>query len=62
MARDDSDEATVRGIMQAQLPREKRLQAADDIVDNELPLSSMAEQVHQLHLKYQELAQSHVHN
>lgn len=57
MKRDGSDEATIRGIMAAQIDRKARLEAADDIFDNELPLDSIDARVLELHHKYLQLAE-----
>lgn len=49
MARDNNREDLVRRIMAAQLPREKRLQGADIIIDNSAPLDTLDERVAALH-------------
>ncbi len=49
MARDDNDEAQVRRIMAAQLPREERLAGADEVVDNSGSLEDLTQQVDTLH-------------
>lgn len=46
----------VRAIMTVQATRAERLAAADDVVDNELGLASLAPQVEVLHARYLELA------
>ncbi|MCI5107968.1 MAG: dephospho-CoA kinase [Pseudomonadales bacterium] len=56
MARDGSDEQTIRGIIAAQIDRQSRLQAADDIIDNEQPVSALKQQVQALHEHYLQLA------
>ncbi len=56
MARDGSDEQTIRGIIAAQIDRQSRLQAADDIIDNEKPVSALKQQVQALHEHYLQLA------
>ena len=50
------DEATVRAIMATQASRTQRLQAADDIIDNDGPAEQLAGQVARLHLAYLALA------
>lgn len=56
MARDGSDEQTIRGIIAVQIDRQSRLQAADDIIDNEKPVSALKQQVQALHEHYLQLA------
>lgn len=56
MQRDGSDEATIRGIIAAQMSREERLKAADDVFDNELPLDTIDDRVFELHQTYLQLA------
>ena len=46
----------VRAIMATQLPRERRLAAADDILDNSGPSASIDPQVRALDRRYRELA------
>lgn len=56
MARDNSDEATVRAIMRAQLGREERLAQADDVIVNDDTLLALKNKVQQLHNQYLRLA------
>jgi dephospho-CoA kinase len=49
MARDDNDEALVRKIMAAQLPRAERLEGADIVIDNSGSLADLDERVAELH-------------
>jgi dephospho-CoA kinase len=49
MARNGLDEAQVRAIMAAQVSREKRLAAADDVVLNDDGLDALLPQVERLH-------------
>ncbi|TCO76186.1 dephospho-CoA kinase [Chromatocurvus halotolerans] len=49
MARDNNSEDLVRRIMAAQLPRDKRLEGADIIIDNSTPLDTLDERVNALH-------------
>lgn len=51
MARDDNDEDQVRRIIGAQMPREQRLQAADEVIDNSGNLEDLRRQVDALHGK-----------
>lgn len=51
MARDDNDESQVRRIIGAQMPREQRLQAADEVIDNSGSLEDLHRQVDALHQK-----------
>jgi dephospho-CoA kinase len=48
--------AEVRAIMATQLPRERRLAGADDVIDNAGPLKAIAPQVGVLDRRYRELA------
>ncbi|MGF2684910.1 dephospho-CoA kinase [Marinobacter sp. DUT-3] len=52
MARDDNDQAQVERIIAAQMPRDKRLQKADEVVDNNTMLSDVERQVSELHKKF----------
>jgi dephospho-CoA kinase len=45
-------EAEVRRIIAAQIQRERRLAAADDVIDNSGTIAAMQQQVRQLHEKY----------
>ncbi|WP_420389146.1 dephospho-CoA kinase [Marinobacter sp.] len=49
MARDTNDREQVERIIAAQMPREQRLQKADDVVDNNLAMIDVERQVEQLH-------------
>ena len=46
----------IRRIMASQVQREKRLAAADDIIDNSGPISALQQQVRKLHETYLKLA------
>ncbi|WP_297791871.1 dephospho-CoA kinase [uncultured Marinobacter sp.] len=52
MARDDNDKAQVERIIAAQMPREKRLQKADEVVDNNEVMDDVERQVGELHKKF----------
>ncbi|OIQ80244.1 dephospho-CoA kinase [mine drainage metagenome] len=52
MARSRLSEAEVRAIMAAQLPRDQRLAAADDVIVNDGSLEHLAAQVLEKHEKY----------
>lgn len=54
--RDQADAAQIRQIIAAQLPREERLRAADDVISNDGSLENLKLQVKGLHDKYLELA------
>lgn len=58
MARSRLDEAAVRAIMAAQLPRDRRLALADDIIRNDGDIDQLRQQVAALHRKYLGLAAS----
>ena len=49
-------EGEIRRIIAAQVQREKRLAAADDVIDNSGPISALQQQVRQLHETYLRLA------
>jgi dephospho-CoA kinase len=51
-------EGQVRRIMATQIQREKRLAAADDVIDNSGTIAALQQQVRQLHEKYLALAQA----
>ncbi|SDJ64127.1 dephospho-CoA kinase [Microbulbifer yueqingensis] len=55
-ARDGNTPEQIRRIMAAQLPREKRLARADDVLDNSGDRASLRRQVEQLHQEYLRLA------
>lgn len=56
MARSGLPEAQVRAIMAAQVTREQRLAAADDVIENADGLDALAPQVDRLHAFYMENA------
>ena len=49
MARDTNDREQVERIIAAQMPREQRLQKADKVVNNSLPLADVEHQIEDLH-------------
>ena len=55
-ARSGLDQAAVRAIMNAQVSRQKRRAAADDVIDNSGDLAHLHQSVAALHQKYLELA------
>ncbi|GAA5523917.1 dephospho-CoA kinase [Microbulbifer aestuariivivens] len=56
-ARDSNAPEQIRRIMAAQLPRQERLQQADDVLDNAADRASLESQVQTLHEQYLQLAQ-----
>lgn len=54
--RDHSDEASVRAIMQTQMPRQQRRSHADDIIVNDGSLEQLHQAVTDMHMKYLEMA------
>lgn len=56
MARSGLPEAQVRAIMATQVSRAERLAAADDVIDNDGRIDSLAPQVDALHARYLALA------
>lgn len=55
-SRSGLDEIEIRRILSAQASRERRLAAADDVIDNSGSLESLAAQVRALHGRYLDLA------
>jgi dephospho-CoA kinase len=49
-------EAEIRRIIASQIQREKRLSAADDVIDNSGPVSALQQQVRKLHETYLKLS------
>ncbi len=56
ITRSHLDEASVRAIMAAQMPRSERLAKADDVIHNDGDVDDLRAQVAILHAKYLELA------
>ena len=56
ITRSHLDEASVRAIMAAQMPRSERLAEADDVIHNDGDVDDLRAQVAILHAKYLELA------
>ncbi|MBU2979401.1 dephospho-CoA kinase [Alteromonas sp. C1M14] len=56
LARDGSNETTIRAIMASQATRAERLAKADDVIDNNGSLSSLPAKVEQLHQQYLRLS------
>jgi dephospho-CoA kinase len=52
MQRDNNDEAQVKRIMAAQLPREKRLERADIVIDNSRTLEELDTIIAELHAQF----------
>lgn len=52
MRRDNNNEEQVRRIMQAQMPREKRLELADIVIDNSCSLDALDSLVGELHKEF----------
>ena len=52
MARDDNDEAQVRRIVAAQMPRGTRLEQADIVIDNAGSLTALDDTVAELHKEF----------
>lgn len=55
-ARDGNDEAQIKRIILAQLPRAERCARADDVVDNHGTRLQLEQQLHVLHTRYMQLA------
>ena len=58
MQRDDNNEDQVKRIMAAQLPRQKRLDSADFVIDNSGSLADLDSQIVRLHKKFLQRAAS----
>lgn len=58
MERDGSSEKEIRNIMSAQLPREKRLAQADDVIENTGSLDNLCKRVGKLDKFYRTIARS----
>ena len=56
MQRDNIDKKTAQAIINAQINRQDRLLAADDIIDNEGSIDELQQQLQQLHQKYLQLS------
>ena len=58
LARDGGEERTVRAIIASQIGRSQRLDYADDIISNELPLKPLRQRVEKLHQGYLTMARA----
>ncbi|MEH6590101.1 MAG: dephospho-CoA kinase [Halioglobus sp.] len=58
MSRDDNDEAQVKRIIAAQMPRQQRLDKADYVIDNSRTLDELDETVQALHQEFIAMAAS----
>lgn len=58
LARDGGEERTVRAIIESQIGRTQRLEHADDIISNELPLKCVRQRVERLHREYLAMART----
>ena len=56
LVRDGGEERTTRAIVAAQMDRSQRLEHADDIINNELPVQSLKRQIEALHQQYLAMA------
>jgi dephospho-CoA kinase len=57
--RDNNDPQQVKAIIKAQLPRQTRLEHADDVITNDQSLDYLHQQVKTLHNRYLELSQQY---
>jgi dephospho-CoA kinase len=57
MSRDDNDEAQVRRIIAAQMPREQKLELADIVLDNSGPVDELDDKVEELHKEFLQRAE-----
>jgi len=58
LARDGGEERTVRAIIASQIGRSQRLEYADDIIGNELPIEPLRQRVKKLHQGYLTMARA----
>jgi len=58
LARDGGEERTVRAIIASQIGRSQRLEYADDIIGNELPIEPLRQRVKNLHQGYLTMARA----
>ena len=58
LARDGGEERTVRAIVASQIDRRERLEHADDIISNDLPLIPLRQRVEKLHQEYLAMARA----
>ena len=56
MARDNNDVEQVKRIIASQLSRNKRLDYADDVIENTDTLASLRQRVEELHTQYEKIA------
>lgn len=56
MRRDHLSREEVEAIMHSQIPRQQRLESADDIIENHMNASELQQQVQRLHQNYLNLA------
>ena len=61
LARDGGEERTVRAIIASQIGRSQRLEYADDIIGNELPIELLRQRVEKLHQGYLTMARAKKH-
>ena len=60
MRRDHLSREEVEAIMHSQIPRQQRLESADDIIENHLNESELQQQVQRLHQNYLNLAKGEI--
>ncbi len=58
-SQDPGGRATIEAIIDAQSSRERRLEAADDVIDNQGPAQALNARVGELHERYLQLAANH---
>ena len=58
--RDQADLQQIEAIISSQLPRERRLELADDVIHNTTTVQVLAEQVKKLHNSYTQLAKDRI--
>lgn len=60
MRRDHLSREEVEAIMHSQIPRQQRLESADDIIENHMNASELQQQVQRLHQNYLNLAKGEI--
>lgn len=62
LARDQGNPGTIKAIIDAQMTQQKRLQAADDVIDNSLSIYALRAEVKRLHRLYIDMASHTAHS
>ncbi|MBK5969756.1 MULTISPECIES: dephospho-CoA kinase [Thiorhodovibrio] len=57
--RDNLDDATIRGVLDSQVDRQRRLEGADDLIDNSGAVQALDARIAELDALYRQLATAH---